>query len=163
MADMREAFRKAGHPQASNPPPTPPPAAPAPRSGGVPAEDVPEDYTAAAERVITELKEEMKREFQRLSTSKLRNILAMVSGIYNDILNDPNEALSEETQGRIEYLKVRLVYECGREPWVIKPFVIKAKLLERITGSRRSRKDFIAFARFMEALVAYHRFHGGRD
>lgn len=165
MADMRDAFRKAGHPAAANRPPKPaaPPKPPAPAGGVTQVEAVPEDYTGEAERVIKELRADGRYDYSKLTTSKLRNILAMVSNIYNDVRTQPSEALSGDIQGRIEYLKVRLAYECGREPRVIKPFVTKAKLLERIAGSRRSRKDFVAFARFMEALVAYHRFHGGRD
>ena len=87
----------------------------------------------------------------------------MVSEIYNDVLIDYNENLSEELQSRIEYLKVRLVYECGREPNIIKPFVNKAGLLELLNGIGDNRDNFLKFAKYMEALVAYHRFHGGRD
>ena len=78
-------------------------------------------------------------------------------------MNDSGETLNPGIQERIEYLKVRLVYECGREPYVIKPFVEKAGLLSLIDNIRDSRKKFIDFARYMEALVAYHRFHGGED
>ena len=32
-----------------------------------------------------------------------------------------------------------------------------------IKGIGNSRAEFIRFARYMEALVAYHRFFGGKD
>jgi len=36
-------------------------------------------------------------------------------------------------------------------------------LLDLLNHMGDSRENFIKFARYMEALVAYHRFHGGRD
>jgi CRISPR-associated protein Csm2 len=124
---------------------------------------LPQDYTAKAEQVITSLQKTMGKDYKNFTTSKIRNILAMVNEIYNDIQSEAGETLSSKIQNQIQYMKVRLVYECGREPNVIKPFVIKAELLEIIEWIKDSRTNFINFARYMEALVAYHRFYGGRD
>ncbi|NLM20814.1 MAG: type III-A CRISPR-associated protein Csm2 [Peptococcaceae bacterium] len=120
------------------------------------------DYIDKAESVILDLKKNNK-DFKDFTTTKIRNILAQVSEIYNDVLNDPAEKLSAEIQERVEYLKVRLVYECGREPRVVRPFVEKAGLLDLISNIGDSRQKFIDFSRYMEALVAYHLFHGGKD
>ncbi|NCC79229.1 MAG: type III-A CRISPR-associated protein Csm2 [Clostridia bacterium] len=98
----------------------------------------------------------------KLSTSKIRNLLSLISAIYNDVRQDFSETLSEEIQSRIRYLKVRFVYESGREQDV-KEFVKKAKILEYLDEIEDSRKRFLAFAKYMEALVAYHKYHGGRD
>lgn len=122
-----------------------------------------QNYTAQAEQVILDLQRFLGGNYQKFTTSKIRNILAQVSGIYNDVVTDHDITLKPEMQSRIEYLKVRLVYECGREPLVIKTFVEKAGLLDLLNGIGSSRQNFIDFARYMEALVAYHRFHGGRD
>ena len=53
-------------------------------------------------------------------------------------------------------------YEGGRDSKV-KDFIAKAYLLEYLKGIGSSRDDFIRFAHYMEALVAYHRFFGGRE
>lgn len=159
MADMRDAFKKAGFKEAEKQTdPSKQHRAPSDKGGQY---TLSTNYTAQAEEVIVELKK--RREFQNFTTSKIRNILAMVNSIYNDVLNEQNEKLNSELQSRIEYLKVRLVYECGREPWIVKPFVDKAKLLNLLESIGDNRKRFLDFARYMEALVAYHRFHGGRD
>ncbi len=121
------------------------------------------NYADQAEQVIKDLKNQMGRDFQNFTTSKIRNILSMVSEIYNDVRAEPEDVLDEQIQSRIEYLKVRLAYECGREPKVVKPFVKKAGLLELLSDIGDSRKKFIDFARYMEALVAYHRFYGGKE
>ncbi|WP_083454065.1 type III-A CRISPR-associated protein Csm2 [Syntrophomonas palmitatica] len=154
---MEEAFRKAGYKVEKTEQKS---------SQSLPSQgkfQLQQNYTVQAEQVILDLKTAMGRDYQNFTTSKIRNILARVSEIYNDVLAEYSETLDLEIQSRIEYLKVRLVYECGREPRVIKPFVDKAGLLQLLNGIGASRQNFINFARYMEALVAYHRFHGGRD
>jgi CRISPR-associated protein Csm2 len=154
--DMKSAFEKAGYKAPKQP------AAPTqqPSAGKFVLK---KNYAAQAEEVIQALKSSMGRDFQSFTTSKIRNILAMVSEIYNDILADKSDVLDLDLQSRIEYLRVRLVYESGREPRVVKPFVDKAGLLDLLNSIGDSKKNFIDFARYMEALVAYHRFLGGRD
>lgn len=122
-----------------------------------------EDYTDRAERVIIELQNKLGKNYKDFTTSKIRNILAMVSDIYNDVLTEQDEVLNDEIRGKIAYLKVRLIYECGREPNIVKPFVELAGLLDIISGIGSSRQRFIDFEHYMEALVAYHRFHEGKD
>lgn len=158
MGNMREAFEKAGYEGAKkqdSKPVTHPPSA-----GNF---NLTGNYTERADQVIKDLKDTMGRNYNNFTTSKIRNILAQVSEIYNDVVIEKGDALGPEFVSRIEYLKVRLVYECGREPYVIKPFVNKAGLLDLLNNIGDSRENFIKFARYMEALVAYHRFHGGKD
>ncbi|TEB14037.1 hypothetical protein Psfp_03238 [Pelotomaculum sp. FP] len=177
--DFKEAFRKAGHDSAQSQPAKPqiretynagkagyrgaqPQPAQQVRAQAATAKFVLErNYTSQAEQIIQELKG--SRTYQQFTTSKIRNILAQVSEIYNDVIAGHDDVLSPDMQSRIEYLKVRLVYECGREPYVVKPFVDKAGLLELLNNIGDSRDDFIKFSRYMEALVAYHRFYGGQD
>lgn len=121
------------------------------------------DYAEQAESIIKDLRNDREMDYRNFTTSKIRNILAMVSEIYNDVVADYGDSLSLELQSRIEYLKIRLVYESGRETRTIKPFVKKAGLLDLLNDIGSSKKKFIDFARYMEALVAYHRFLGGRD
>lgn len=149
---MREAFEKAGF-RASEPPPLP----------GGSGFALKRNYAAQADETIQVLKNTLGRDYNNFTTSKIRNILAMVSEIYNEVRTEHEEVLSPELQGRIEYLKVRLAYESGREPRTIKQFVSKAGLMELLDAIGGNRQRFIDFARYMEALVAYHRFHGGKD
>ena len=51
-------------------------------------------------------------------------------------------------------------FECGRE-YVVKQFVDRRATDLLNIGD--SRENFKKFARYMEALVAYHRFLGGQD
>ncbi len=124
------------------------------------------NYVDEAERVIKTLKNRKNpknvREIQMVTTTKIRNLLAMTADIYNEMLNVPGERLPESLSGRIEYLRVRFIYEAGRDPEV-KNFVTEAKILDILREIAGSKENFILFNRYMEALVAFHRFYGGKD
>lgn len=128
---------------------------PAPEIRALP---LPEDYVDEAETVIRRL--DPKR---AITTSKLRNLLSLVSDIYNvENLRDAPQLLPE-SRTALTMLRIRVVYEAGREPKV-KDFIQAAKLLEYIKGIGNDREKLIAFAHYMEALVAYHRYLiGGRE
>ena len=99
----------------------------------------------------------------RITTTQIRNILAMTSDIYNDVLLEKDEKLSQDIIDRIYYLKVRMVYEYGRGRREVQEFIKKAQLLECIDEINGKRSQFMLFSRYMEALVAYHRYYGGKD
>ena len=123
-------------------------------------------YVDAAEKVIIELVEESKRKnrgkINIVTTSKIRNLLDMTAYIYNQVLTSQKENLNEDLNGRIEYLRVRFMYECGREPKV-NEFVQKAQILDILKEIKQSKKNYLLFSRYMEALIAFHRYYGGRD
>lgn len=125
-----------------------------------------ENYVDKAEEVMLKIgihdkKNQGKYNFS-LTTSKIRNILAYVSEIYNVENLRKEESLSTESEAKIQSMRVRIIYEAGRENAVAE-FVKEAKILEDIKSIGTSREGFIKFARYMEALVAYHRYLGGRD
>lgn len=124
-----------------------------------------DNYVDLAEKAIKELKEKKDRrgrDIPLVTTSKIRNLLAMTASIYNDVMICQTEELSKEIVGRINYMKIRFIYEAGREPKV-KDLVLAAKILEHIDEIGNSRKQYILFSRYMEALVAYRKFYGGKD
>ena len=67
-----------------------------------------------------------------------------------------------ESESAIGMMRIRFAYECGRDRNV-KNFVSTAHLIEYLKGIRNSREKFMDYARYMEALVAYHKFFGGRE
>lgn len=117
------------------------------------------NYVDLAEKAICEL---CQTEKSIVTTSKIRNLLAMTADIYNEVVNSRSERLSAEIIGKINYLKIRCVYEAGRDVGV-KKLVEKAEILKHIDEIKGSRAQYILFSRYMEALVAYRKFHGGRD
>ena len=124
------------------------------------------NYVDKAEKVISDLAEESKVKNRGrvniVTTSKLRNLLAMTADIYNQVLLYPSERLDDELLGRIEYLRVRVMYECGRESKV-KEFVRKAEIIECLKEIGASKKNYLLFSRYMEALIAFHKYYGGKE
>lgn len=96
-----------------------------------------------------------------LTVSQIRNLLAMSADILNEVLEYPEENLSEELLDRVSYLIVRFYYEAGRDEKV-KSFIETAKLLPFLKGIK-TRKQYIQYYQYMEALVAFHKYHGGKD
>lgn len=122
-----------------------------------------ENYVDEAERVIKTLieKDRSGRDVIRLTTSKIRGILSLVTELYNDIIHEPSNKLGEEYVERIQYLRLRIVYEAGRDKQVGK-FVEKSNLLEYVKAIK-NKNDFLRFTKYVEALVAYHKYYGGKD
>lgn len=118
-----------------------------------------DNYVELAEKAINNLK---KKNGELVTTSKIRNLLAMTADIYNQVVNLKEEKLSAELIGQINYMKIRFIYEAGREQQKEKR-VKEADILTHIDEIKNSRKQYILFSRYMEALVAYRKFYGGRD
>lgn len=123
------------------------------------------NYVDIAEKVITSLtsrKDQKGRPVQIVTTSKIRNLLAMTADIYNEVMNCHDEKLNDEICSRIEYLRVRFLYEAGREPSV-KNLVEAAGIIDLLKSINGSKKKYILFSRYMESLVAFRKFYGGKD
>jgi CRISPR-associated protein Csm2 len=123
------------------------------------------NYVDLAEEAILKLRgmvNKQGRPIPMVTTSKIRNLLAMTAEIYNEAVNSKSERLSADIIGQINYLRIRCVYEAGRDAGV-KNLVETAGILEHIGGIQGSRKKYILFSKYMEALVAYRKYYGGRD
>lgn len=104
-----------------------------------------QNYVDEAERVIKALivqEERNARNMPLVTTSKLRNLLAMSADIYNEVINQKEDKLSEDICARIEYLRVRFLYESGRENSV-KNLVVESKLMDVLKEINGSRKKYI--------------------
>lgn len=123
------------------------------------------NYVDTAEKVILKLnekKDQRGRSIPVVTTSKLRNLLAMSADIYNEVMNQKEDSLSEEICSRIEYLRVRFMYEAGRENSV-KDLVNEAGIIEQLKKINGSKKNYILFSRYMEALVAFRKYYVKND
>ena len=108
------------------------------------------NYVDMAENAVKRL-ERNKNGNLILTTSKIRNILSMISTIYN-----------EDMVERLKYLKMRFAYEAGREK-AVKNLIEVAKIFEIIEWVGDDKQRCILFCKYMESIVAYHKFNGGRD
>ena len=117
-----------------------------------------ENYLEKAEQVIDNLRKNDKG-LILLTTTKLRKILSMVSEIYSDASRIREEKLDAEMRSRLQYLKLHIVYEEGREP-TVKDFVKKSELIGALDEVEDSKSKLIVFCHYVEALVAYRKFKG---
>ncbi|NLY71155.1 MAG: type III-A CRISPR-associated protein Csm2 [Clostridiales bacterium] len=123
---------------------------------------LPEDYVSHAEKIMKGLlrKDRWGNMVFDLTTSQLRNILSLINQLYNEVMLIDKEDLPDEIKSRLQYIKVRLLYESGRTR-AVKEFVEKADLIKLIDGIKGKKSNLIKFVRFMEAMVAYHKYYGG--
>lgn len=117
--------------------------------------DFPKDYVDFAEKL-------MKTRSRQITTSKLRNILSLLMDVYNTEILRTEAELSEESQVKLQMARIRIAYECGRDRNT-KEFVEGAYLLPWLKAVGSSREQAIRYIHYLEAIVAYHRFWGGRE
>ena len=126
-----------------------------------------EDIAARAEKVIGSLNRDPYRNEMNLRANQIRKILAMVVSLTNKItleqtLYPEAKELSDTLASEVKYLKVKLAYQSGRDRNV-RDFIEKAHLMQEVDSIGKSREKYRRFTRYVEALVAYHKYQGGRD
>ena len=120
-----------------------------------------DNYVDKAEKVIKSLNHTKDHRNNKikffLTTTKIRNLLNLTSNLF-----DESKVRSyKELADKIAYLRVQFVYQSGRET-AVKDLVKKAEILD-ILKEINNKESFQRFCRYMEALVAYFRFYGGKD
>lgn len=115
----------------------------------------PAEYVDFAEKI-------MREQYRKITTSKLRNFLSLLMDVYNTETLRTAQALCPESATALQLARIRIAYECGRDRGT-KEFVEAANLLPWLKAIGTSREKAIEYTHYMEALVAYHRFFGGRE
>ena len=195
MAEQNNNSRGGKDPQKALPPETIP-------------RKVPENYVDEAERIMRAL----ISSGTTVTTSKIRNLLSLVTDIYNDESIRTEDKLKPDSVVKLNLMRVRVAYEYGRDTgenksrnkeegsdrdtgenksrnkeegsdrdrgesngrdkekssgketvYPMKEFITQAHLLEYLKGISTDRADLIRFAHYMEALVAFHRYLGGKE
>lgn len=110
-----------------------------------------------AETIFTERKE-------KITTTKLRNLMAPINYLYSKVQQELETNLSKDVIDELEYIKIRFIYEAGREADV-KIFIEKAKLNEYIDEvmKKSDKKTFLEFCRYFESLVAYAKYYEKKE
>lgn len=103
----------------------------------------------------------------KLKTNQIRKILTAVNILKNKvdiykIAKSKEKKLDEELQMEIEFLRVNMSYQAGRDN-LVREFIEKADLLNMVKDINGDIKAFEKFCKYIEALVAFHKFYGGQD
>ena len=118
---------------------------------------LPEDYVKEAEDII--LKEEW---FRRITTSKIRRLFSLLIDSYNLESIYTDKTLKPETVRQLHLAQIRMLYEAGRDNNV-KAFLESTKLVHYLKAIKDDHDAFINYFHYMEALVAYHKYFGGKE
>ena len=125
-----------------------------------------EDFVNKAEGVIEKLKESKNPQTGRpipiVTTSKIRKLLAMSNDIYNEVRLLRGTELSPQIKERISYLRMRCIYEAGRDDSV-REFMDKSNIIKKELADIKTKEDYIKFSRYMEALVAWRKYSCEKD
>lgn len=131
------------------------------------------DYVNKAHERIKSLMKNPKDNKIQVTTSQIRKILSAANSINNKLLaleangKIKNDTLPEEIINDCLALKVLIVYQSAREKDskknYVKDFVEKTKLIEELDSVGNSATKLKQYFKYIEALVAYHKFEGGRD
>ncbi len=119
-----------------------------------------QDYVSQAEQVIRGLSKNRQGAYE-LTTTQLRSLLSLTAQLFDEA-EQSGPTLSKPLQDKVQYLRVRFVYQAGREP-AVREFVGSADLLPTLAKIGDSRERLLEFCRYMEALVAYKKFLDPKD
>ena len=119
-----------------------------------------DNYVDKAENVIKSLNHTKDHRNNKikffLTTTKIRNLLNLTSNLFDESKVREYKELAD----KIAYLRVQFVYQSGRET-AVKDLVKKAEILD-ILKEINNKESLQRFCSYMEALVAYFRFYGGK-
>ena len=99
-----------------------------------------------------------EQDFPGLTTTKLRGIYAHIVNLASRI---GSQEEFEKLKGDLQYLKVKMAYEAGRES-AVKSFFEKTNLMGML-DSVPTYDRFLLYCRYAESLVAYFKYYGGKD
>ena len=97
-----------------------------------------------------ELGEILRHKFMKekeLSTSQIRHVL------------DEIQRMQKFNRDRLQLLRPKLAYIAGRHGGRVKEF---QQIVDKAIDLVNNEKDFEFFRNFIEAIVAYHRYYGGK-
>ena len=98
-----------------------------------------------------------------ITTSQIRKFLSAVNCLENKVSSSEKE-LKPEIANEIKYLKVKLAYQVGKAPNKDAKSGLKNlydEIEPLISQIGTSKDNYIKVARYIEAIVAYHKFNGG--
>jgi len=111
-------------------------------------------YAENALRGFVVTKQDGKTELKTITTSQLRNIMAQASLIYQKHKFDKNDVVN---------LRIKIVYQIGRDDkGIFRSFNVKTHILEFLDFVN-DESSFNKYYNYLEAIVAYHKYYGGKE
>ena len=125
------------------------------------ANEQPIDLNTITPEELDRQGEEWGKKLEKIKTNQLRNLYGTVQHIrVRAGRPDPDTV---DINRRLIFLKPKLAYASGRQQALrpLRDFLVKA--IDSVVNSEDPAKARDNFFILMESIVAYHKFHGGRD
>ncbi|HHW55942.1 MAG: type III-A CRISPR-associated protein Csm2 [bacterium] len=120
------------------------------------------EYLAAVDnKDLVQWADDLARTVQAagLKTSQIRKFLDGVRKVDLQIKRQGKETTAQQAA---VLLKIHLVYAAARQRRQVQPLAdVLSLAIEKIRPGEAGREDFEKFLRFVEGVIAYHRFYGG--
>ena len=115
-------------------------------------------YVAQSERIMKHFGLEAKS--SAITATQIRNILSLTNELYNMVIYNMNEKLSDEVVSHSQYVKMKIAYAAGRDSKT-KKFVETSAIMTYLSSipKSRSRKELVLICHYMESLCAYHKYY----
>lgn len=140
--------------------------------GGITMSEQRQDIVDRAEKVVRGLKTYTDKKGNKkmsLTTSQLRKIFAAVVAVKNkvELANSRTKiserSLSSDLALEVKFLKTLVLYQVGRENNnskndAMRDFVDRSQITKEIDEIGTSYSRFLEFCKYMEALVAFHKY-----
>ena len=126
-------------------------------------ERVENDFAQVAESVVLKLEKDKNGNIA-LNTNQIRNVLDLINGVSEKVTLHNGEDISC-FKNEILYIRVKLAYIYGKSKQSdgVKDFIDKSELIELLLCVGTSKQKYQIFAKYVEALVAFHKYYGGKD
>lgn len=115
------------------------------------------NFANFAEKVI----QEHNKSYDKISTTQLRGLFSLLTEVREIIRVRQEKQLNENLISRVQYIKMRFVYAAGRGEKGVSAFMKQSALIECLDSIQDSVKQFELVCKYMEALVAYHKYYIG--
>lgn len=119
-------------------------------------------YVEMAERVVNAHKQANSK--KPITMTQMRNLLELMSVLRERLRTDRRSELDDEMVSQVQYIKLRFVYAAGRDTDQkgVRDFIIQSQLIECLDTVKNSAGQFEFVCKYMEALVAYHKYLIGK-
>ncbi len=134
---------------------------------------IPQDLASLDAEQLVSLADENCKAFvkDKLKTNQLRNVFAHIVQMRTDFRQalvegqgTPSAEALDMLRRKLILLKPKLAYAKGRKPTELANFfTFTTRAIDAVTASSEPHLAFENFFALMEAVVAYHKYHGGRD
>ena len=96
---------------------------------------------------------------KKLTYTQLRNMLSVFNALQEKFNKNNNENLTEDEKNDLNYVKIKLIYMSAKGEYID---FYKTTQIEQRLEIINTKKEFKDLLKYIEALVAYHKFIIGK-